>query len=148
MSDIPTEEKLAQFIQLTLTKIIRIIQVTIPLIARFSAKNPTTFIVLTTVVLAFIVLRIIRNIYTIVRRLVFLSLIVFIFLLYIRGFDTVIMFDLPLLYKLILNDQDLETVLIRWGSYLSSTSKHGSQFLYKYCKVKWQELWQQLQQGQ
>ncbi|GAV54205.1 hypothetical protein ZYGR_0AK07070 [Zygosaccharomyces rouxii] len=146
MSDIPTEEKLAQFIQLALTKIIRIIQVAIPLIARFSAENPTAFIVLTTIVLAFIVLRIVRNIYTIVRRLVFLSLIVFLVLLYIRGFDTVLTFDLPLLYKLILNDQDLETVVVRWGSYLSTTSKHSSRFLYNYCKVKCQELWHQLQQ--
>ncbi|CAR28211.1 hypothetical protein ZYGR_0N07030 [Zygosaccharomyces rouxii] len=146
MSDIPTEEKLAQFIQLVLTKLVRIIQVTIPLITRFSSENPTAFIILTLIVLAFIVLRIIRNIYTIVRRLVFLSLIIFLLLLYVRGFDTVIMFDLPFLYKLILNGQDLETVMVKWGSYLSRTSIHSSHFLYNFCKVRLQELWQSQQQ--
>lgn len=146
MSDTPTEVQLAQFIQLVLTRIIRILQVTIPLIARFSAEYPTVFIVLTTMLLAFIVLRVIRNIYTIVRRLIFLSIIVFLVLLYVRGFETVVMFDLPTLYKLITNDQDLETVITKWGSYLSSTSSHSSRFLYNYCKAKWQEYWQQAQE--
>lgn len=141
MSDQSPEQQLEYIIGTVLTKTIRILQIVVPLIARFSSQHPTAFLILGGAILVFIVVRIVRNMFTIIRRLLFLLVIALLVLLYVRGFDTVVLNDLPFLYRLMLQDEDLETVLRKWGSYLSNSSIIRSHPLYNVCRHKFLELW-------
>ncbi|AQZ13311.1 APQ12 (YIL040W) [Zygosaccharomyces parabailii] len=144
MNDQPPEQQLEYIIEAILTKTIRVLQILIPLIARFSSQHPTAFLVLTCAILVFILLRIIRNMVTIVRRTLFLGVLVFVVLLYVRGFDTVVLYDLPFLYKLVLQDENLETIIRKWSTYLSHSSIRHSRTIYSICRHKAMEVWNQL----
>lgn len=134
------EQQLEQYIALFLTKIVRIIQIVIPLLARFSKEHPNIFLALTSVVIIYVAWRIVCNMITILKRLSLVFLILFIISLYLRGFDQVVYGDLPLLYRLVTQNQDLETVLTQWTSYLGRTSLKNSQGALKFFSAALADL--------
>lgn len=134
------EQQLEQYIALFLTKIVRIIQIVIPLLARFSKEHPNIFLALTSVVIIYVAWRIVCNMITILKRLSLVFLILFIISLYLRGFDQVVYGDLPLLYRLVTQNQDLETVLTQWTSYLGRTSLKNSQVALKFFSAALADL--------
>lgn len=134
------EQQLEQYIALFLTKIVRIIQIVIPLLARFSKEHPNIFLVLTSVVIIYVAWRIVCNMITILKRLSLVFLILFIISLFLRGFDQVVYGDLPSLYRLVTQNQDLETVLTQWTSYLGRTSLNNSQMALKFFSAALADL--------
>lgn len=134
------EQQLQQYIAYFLTKIIRIIQIVIPLIATFSKEHPNVFLVLTFVIVIYMSWRIICNMYTILKRLLFVSVVVLVIFLFLRGFDQVIFKDLPLLFKLLGQNRDIEVVLTRWTSYLSRSSISHSSVAANFLFAKLREM--------
>lgn len=134
-SDHP-EQQVQQYISIFLTNIIRFIQLAIPVVTRFSNEQPTLFLAIVSVIAAYIAFRVIRNMFTILKRLLYVLCLLCALFVYLRGFEQFFKYDLPLLYNLISQDKDLETVLIQWGTYLTSTSVTSSTFIYKFAKAK------------
>ncbi|QLG73839.1 hypothetical protein HG535_0F03500 [Zygotorulaspora mrakii] len=134
------EQKLEQYIAFFLTKLIRFIQIVIPLIAKFSKEHPNVFLTVSIVLIIYTSWRLICNLATILKRMLFVTLSLFIIFLFLRGFDQVVFKDMPLLYSLIKQNRDLEIVFSRWTSYLSKSSADHSTAVVSYLSSKLREL--------
>lgn len=134
------DQQLEQYIALFLTRVVRIIQFVIPLVARFSKEHPTIFLVLASATIIYITWRIMCNMVTILKRLSLVFLILFVLSLFLRGFDQIVYSDLPSLYRLVTQNQDIETVLTKWTSYLGRTSLNNSQVAMKFFSAALADL--------
>ncbi|CCE61948.1 hypothetical protein TPHA_0B02760 [Tetrapisispora phaffii CBS 4417] len=124
--------------------LINVIQISIPFITQFSNAHPTLFLGIISVIIMYVAIRIILSIWSILKRLFYVSLFIFAFLIYLRGIDQFFNNDVPFLYNLVLQDKDLETIIIQSCAYLSSTSVTSSTLLYKFLKSKVVEYISQL----
>lgn len=116
------EQQLEEYIALFLTKLVRIIQIVIPLMAKFSKDHPNVFLVFASALVIYVTWRILCNMVVIVKRLAFVSLLLFASFVFLRGFNQVFFEDIPLLYKIVTGNQNFEVMLTKWTAYLGSTS--------------------------
>ncbi|EDO15391.1 hypothetical protein Kpol_1063p1 [Vanderwaltozyma polyspora DSM 70294] len=130
------EEQIQKYISIFLWNIIRIIQFIIPVIASFSKEHPTLFLSLFSLFALYVIYRIFSNIISIIRRLFYILIILFGVFCYLRGFDQVLGKDIPMLYKLLIQDKNFETAIVQWTAYLTSTSVNGSAILFNFVKAR------------
>ncbi|CCH60920.1 hypothetical protein TBLA_0D04230 [Henningerozyma blattae CBS 6284] len=131
----PTEtigKDVEYFLTNALHYIIQVLQIMIPMIISFSRNYPTLFLVCTGIIFVYVIFSIICRIFTILKRLLFVALILMGFFIYARGSDQFINYDLPYLKKLIFQDENVYDVLIKWLYYLKNTTYDHSTAFYKF----------------
>lgn len=116
------EQQLEQYIALILTKLVRIIQIIIPLMAKFSKDHPNVFLFFASALVVYVTWRVLCNTMIILKRLLAIFVILGISFVFLRGFNQVFYRDIPLLYRIVTQNQDFEVVLTKWTAYLGDTS--------------------------
>lgn len=116
------EQQLEEYIALFLTKLVRIIQIVIPLMAKFSKDHPHVFLFFASALVIYVTWRVLCNMLVILKRLGFLLVLLFASFVFLRGFNQVFFQDIPLLYKIVTGSQSFEVVLTKWTAYLGNTS--------------------------
>lgn len=134
------EQQLEQYIAFFLTKLVRLIQIVIPLMARFSKDHPNVFLIFTSALVVYVTWRVLCNMVVILKRFLFVSLLLFVCFLFLRGFNQVFSKDLPLLYNIVTQNQDLEVVLTKWTAYLGNTSFSHCTDILRFFSFKLRDL--------
>lgn len=116
------ERQLEQYIALFLTKLVRIIQIVIPLMAKFSKDHPNVFLFFASALVVYVTWRILCNMMVILKRLFTVFVILSVSFVFLRGFNQVFYQDIPLLYGIVTQSQDFEVILTKWTAYLGNTS--------------------------
>ncbi|QLQ80557.1 hypothetical protein HG537_0D05580 [Torulaspora globosa] len=139
------EQQLEQYIALFLTKLVRIIQIIIPLMAKFSKDHPNVFLFFASALVVYVTWRILCNMMIIIKRLFTVFVILGISFLFLRGFNQVFYSDIPLFYRIITQNQDFELVLTKWTTYLGETSFDHCNVVLGLIKTRIKALFQLIQ---
>lgn len=79
------EENIQEFIVNVLAQLINFIHLLIPVVVKFSREYPTVFVTLSTLALLYILYRVLMNLYTMAKRLMYLAVILVLIGCYMRG---------------------------------------------------------------
>lgn len=139
------EQQLEQYITLFLTKLVRIIQIVIPLMAKFSKDHPNVFLVFASALVIYMTWRVLCNMVIILKRLFMVFVVIGISFVFLRGFNQVFYQDIPLLYTIVSQNQDFEVILTKWTAYLGNTSFDHLVVVLKLLRSRVEQLFELIQ---
>lgn len=127
------EETYEHYIVLGLKHIISALQVAIPFVTAFSKQNPTVFLLLMTAMTLYITWKVLKNLFLIIKRLVFLYLIILLISVHLRGWDQFVNSDVPYFYNTVATGDNA----YKFGQivkFLLVQIKFYAQYLYRYVE--------------
>lgn len=135
------EENIQEFIVNVLAQLINFMQLLIPVVVKFSREYPTAFVTLSTLALLYIIYRIIMNLYNMLKRLMYLAIILIVIGCYMRGeafFDE----DIPKLGKYVwLQRGTIQITVTTTVRYLIALIQRQGNVIYlylrNYLKTEW-----------
>lgn len=79
------EENIQAFIVNILAQLINVLHLLIPVVVKFSKEYPTAFVAVSTIIALYILYRMVMNLYTMIKRLMYLAILLVIIGAYMRG---------------------------------------------------------------
>ncbi|CCC67895.1 hypothetical protein NCAS_0A13370 [Naumovozyma castellii] len=117
------EQQIISYTILAIKQLVVLTQSSLPILIKFSQTQPTLFFIIAIFLIIYFSWKVITNIITIVKRLIFGLMIVSVILISLRGLDQFFNYDLVYLFQLVKQGQRHGVVLIKWVDYLKEMMK-------------------------
>ena len=129
------DETYSRYLIIAIRKIILFLQILIPLITNLSANYPHVFIALITLFLVYTSVKIIKNFAKILKRLLFLYLLVLLLSVYLRGIDQFVNYDVPFIYRSVITSDNSHHIVKHIWRFFKTQFDFYTKFLYEYFSI-------------